>query len=74
MTHLKNKDDLIYSLIFSDDSTYRIDISEYIKDIYLYDVFIKDIREVLRKSKVTIVKSSIKVDIHTVIWDLKVRK
>jgi hypothetical protein len=72
--HKKKKDDLIYSLIFSNDSFYVIDIGEYIDDIYLYDEFIRDIREILRKSKVTIVKSSIKVDIQTVIWDLKVRK
>lgn len=70
----KNKDDLVYSLIFSEESEYRIDVSEYIDDIYLYDRFIDDIRDILRKSKVSIIKSKIEVDIETVVWSLKVRK
>ena len=70
----KNKDDLVYNLIFSEELEYRIDVSEYIDDIYLYDRFIDDIRDILRKSKVSIVKSKIEVDVETVVWSLKVRK
>ncbi len=71
---MKKTDDLIYDLIFSDETYYLIDISNYIKDIYQYDTFISSIREVLKKSKVRIVKSDVKLDSKTVIWELKVKK
>jgi hypothetical protein len=67
-------DDLIYDLIFSNETNYLIDISDYIKDIYQYDNFISNIREVLKKSKVKIIKSDVKLDSKTVIWELKVKK
>lgn len=71
---MKKTDDLIYDLIFSDETYYLIDISNYIKDIYRYDTFISNIREVLKKSKVRIIKSDVKLDSKTVIWELKVKK
>lgn len=71
---MKKTDDLIYDLIFSDETYYLIDISNYIKDIYQYDNFVSDIREVLKKSKVKIIKSDVKLDSKTVIWELKVKK
>lgn len=71
---MNKTDDLIYDLIFSNETHYSIDISEYIKDIYRYDNFISDIREVLKKSKVKIIKSDVKLDSKTVIWELKVKK
>lgn len=71
---MKSKDDLIYDLIFSEDEDFIIDVGAYIKDIYKYDEFIDEIKEILRKSKVTIVTNSIDVDSKTVIWKLKVRK
>jgi hypothetical protein len=71
---VKKTDDLIYDLIFSDETYYLIDISNYIKDIYQYDTFISSIREVLKKSKVRIIKSDVKLDSKTVIWELKVKK
>jgi hypothetical protein len=71
---VKKTDDLIYDLIFSDETYYLIDISNYIKDIYQYDTFISNIREVLKKSKVRIIKSDVKLDNKTVIWELKVKK
>jgi hypothetical protein len=71
---VKKTDDLIYDLIFSDETYYLIDISNYIKDIYQYDTFISNIREVLKKSKVRIIKSDVKLDSKTVIWELKVKK
>ncbi len=71
---MKKTDDLIYDLIFSDETYYLLDISNYIKDIYQYDTFISDIREVLKKSKVKIIKSDVKLDSKTVIWELKVKK
>ena len=71
---MKKTDDLIYDLIFSDETYFLIDISNYIKDIYQYDTFISNIREVLKKSKVRIIKSDVKLDSKTVIWELKVKK
>lgn len=71
---MKKEDDLIYSLIFSDQETFIIDISDYIKDIYQYNDFVSMIKGVLKKSKVKISKSNITMDSKTVIWELKVKK
>ncbi len=71
---MKTKDELIYDLIFSDVTSYRIDIAEYLDDIYKYEEFVADIKKVLKKSKVNIVKSSVLVDSKTAIWELKVKK
>lgn len=71
---MRAKDELIYDLIFSDETIYKIDISEYVDDIYNYDDFVESIKFVMKKSKVTIVKSSIKVDSKTAMWELKVKK
>ena len=71
---MKTKDELIYDLIFSDVMSYRIDIAEYLDDIYKYEEFVADIKKVLKKSKVNIVKSSVLVDSKTAIWELKVKK
>ncbi len=71
---LKNTDELIYQLIFSVENDFTIDISSYIDDIYQYNDFISNIKYVLKKSKVKIVKSEIKLDSKTVIWKLKVNK
>jgi hypothetical protein len=71
---VKDRRDLIYDLIFSEKTVYSIDISEYIKDIYRYDEFVSEIKAVLRKSKVTILKSSVMVDSKTATWELKVKK
>jgi hypothetical protein len=71
---MKQKDDLIYDLIFSESSDFTIDIGQYITDIYKYDEFVDEIKEVLRKSKVSIITNSIDVDSKTVMWKLKVRK
>jgi NADPH:quinone reductase-like Zn-dependent oxidoreductase len=69
-----SKDDLIYDLIFSEKKEYVIDIGQYIKDIYKYDEFVDEVKDILKKSKVTIVNNSIDVDSKTVTWKLKVKK
>jgi hypothetical protein len=69
-----SKEDLIYDLIFSEKNDYIIDVGEYIKDIYKYDEFIDEIKDILKKSKVTLVNNSIDVDSKTVTWKLKVKK
>ena len=71
---MKNKEDLIYDLIFSEKEEYKIDISNYIEDIYQYDEFVSEIKKVLKKSKVKIIKSEVKTDPKTAIWELKVIK
>lgn len=71
---MRNKDDLIYDLIFSETINYEIDIADYIEDIYKYDDFVADIKKVLKKSKVKIVKSDVLIDVKTAIWKLKVIK
>lgn len=71
---VKSKDDLIYDLIFTEKKEFKIDVSDYIVDIYKYEEFILEIKSVLKKSKVKIVKSNIKLDSKTAIWYLKVNK
>jgi hypothetical protein len=71
---VKKTDDLIYDLIFSKETYFLIDISDYIEDIYQYENFIIKLREILKKSKVYIVKNEVLVDSKTVMWELKVRK
>ena len=71
---MRNKDDLIYDLIFSETINYEIDIADYLEDIYKYDDFVIDIKKVLKKSKVRIVKSDVLIDVKTAIWKLKVIK
>lgn len=68
------KERLIYSLIFGEDLDLVIDLGEYVEDIYQYDDFVDEIRGVLRKAKVTVAKSSIKLDSKTAMWELKIKK
>ena len=71
---LKDKDELIYDLIFSNRNEFVIDIGEYIQDLYKFDEFVSEIKEILKRSKVSIVKNSVDVDSKSVIWKLKVKK
>lgn len=71
---LKDRDDLIYDLIFSSKNEFVIDIGEYIRDLYKFDEFVSEIKEILKRSKVSIVKNSVDVDSKSVIWKLKVKK
>jgi hypothetical protein len=71
---MKDKEELIYDLIFSEELEYKIDISEYIKDIYKYEKFIQEIKDVLKKSEVTIIRDKVEVNTKTAIWNLKVKK
>jgi hypothetical protein len=71
---MKSRDDLIYDLIFSEENEFDINISEYIENIYKYETFIKDIKDVLKKSKVSIVKEGVELNPTTAIWILKVKK
>jgi len=70
----KKEDDLIYDLIFSTEENFKIDISDYLSDIYKYEEFIDRIKKILKKSKVKIVISDTIMSSKTVIWELKVKK
>jgi hypothetical protein len=71
---MKQKDDLIYDLIFSENKTFSIIVSDYIEDIYTYDTFIDNIKSILIKSKVFVVKEKVEVSINQVKWNLKVKR
>lgn len=71
---MKNENELIYDLIFSDNDQFRIDISDYIKDIYQYDEFMEKIKTILKKSKVKIISNNTVMSSKTVIWEIKVKK
>jgi hypothetical protein len=49
-------------------------MANYIEDIYKYEDFVTEIKKVLKKSKVKIIKSEVKLDSKTAIWQLKVNK
>ena len=51
-----------------------MDLADYVDNIYQYDYFIDDIKMILKKSKVKIVKSLVTVDSKTATWKLKVNK
>jgi hypothetical protein len=71
---VKNLDDLIYDLIFSEKSDFEINISDYTDNIYKYETFIREIKDVLKKSKVSVIKEGIDLNPTTAIWTLKVKK
>ena len=72
--NLEPKDKLIYDLIFSDKDEFEVDISGFVTDIYKYDRFIDEIKKVLKKSKVSIIKEKINLDTNSVIWEIKVKR
>jgi hypothetical protein len=71
---MEQKDDLVYNLIFSNQIDFSILVTDYIKDIYKYDDFIIEMKEILRKSKVPIIKETIEVTFDYVRWNVKVKK
>ena len=73
-SEVRDKKELIYDLIFSEKLDYKINIADYVDDIYQYDDFVEDMKIVLKRSKVKIVKSVVVVDSKTAMWHLKVKK
>ena len=71
---MKQEEDLIYELIFSNQYNYEIIISDYIEDNYKYDKFIERIKLILKKSNVKITKESVEVSSEEIKWNLKVKK
>ena len=71
---MDEREKLIFNLIFGDETNFKIDIGLFVDDIYHYEDFVTEIRNILRRSKVMVVKSGIKVDSKTATWELKVKK
>ena len=65
---------LIYDLIFSKEDYHIIDVSNYIDDLYQYKGFIKDLKKILKRSGVVILKNDVIINSKTVIWELNVKK
>lgn len=74
MSNFDSKDKLIYDLIFSSEVEFKIDISKYIVDIYKYDKFVDEIKKILKKSKVSVIREKINLDTNSVIWEIKVSR
>ena len=71
---MKDREELLVSLIFGEQTEYSINISEYIEELYKYDRFIEEVKSILKKSKVTIIKESLELDKNGPIWTIKVKK
>jgi hypothetical protein len=71
---MDERENLIFNLIFGDETNFKIDIGLFVDDIYHYEDFVTEIRNILRRSKVMVVQSGIKVDSKTATWELKVKK
>lgn len=69
-----DKEKLIYDLIFSENNSYEIEVSDYIEDIYKYDHFIDDVKDILKKSKVKIIREKVIINTNSIVWKLKVKK
>lgn len=69
-----SKEDLIYDLIFSNNTNYKINILDFISDQYKYDSFVESVKDIMSKSKVSIIKERITVDSNSIIWEIKVKK
>lgn len=67
-------DKLIYNLIFSEQTDYEIYVNKYLDDINNFKFFLKEIKDILKKSKVEISKSIIMFDTDIIIWNLKLNK
>jgi hypothetical protein len=70
----EDKEKLIYDLIFSEETEYIIGVHEYVKNLWMYDRFIDEIKSVLSKSRVAIIRETVTVDSNSIIWKIKVKK
>ncbi len=71
---MNNKDALLYDLIFSEKEEYEINLSVYLEELYKYDRFVEEIKSILKKSKVSIIKERVDLSENGPIWILKVKK
>jgi hypothetical protein len=72
---MTKKDALLFDLIFSEKSDFVINISEYLEqDIYKYDRFIDEVKNILEKSAVTLISENLDLNKKGPIWTIKVKK
>ena len=71
---MKDKDALIYDLLFSDKEDFKIEVSNFVEDIYKYDRFIDEMKSILKKSKVSISREKTNIKTNSVIWEIKVKR
>ncbi len=71
---MKNREELLINLIFGNETTFVINCADYIVEIYKYDKFMDEIKVILKKSGVKIVKEKLELDIKGPIWTIKVKK
>lgn len=71
---MKEKEDLIYDLIFGKNEDYEINLSDYLEELYKYDRLINEIKSILKKSKVPIIQEKLELSEKGPIWKLKVKK
>ena len=71
---MKNKEDLFYDLIFGEKEEYTINISDYLEELYKYDRFVDEVKSILKKSKVSVIKEKLELSENGPIWILKVKK
>jgi hypothetical protein len=71
---MKDREELLVGLIFGADTEYSINISDYIEEVYKYDRFVVEIKSILKKSKVSIIRESLELDKNGPIWTIKVKK
>lgn len=69
-----DKEKLLYDLIFSKQEDFIIDISDYIENVYDHKEFIKEIKSILKKSKVKIISNDLILDSKTATWKIKINK
>lgn len=71
---MKKYDKLLYSLIFSDVESFVINVSQYTDNIKLCDDFIRNIKVILDKSKVTLLYDETSIVDKSFIWKIKVKR
>ncbi len=71
---MNSKEELLVDLIFGKKTEFEINVSNYIDELYKYDKFIVEIKSILKKSKVTIVKEKLELSPNGPIWSIKVKK
>lgn len=71
---MNSKEELLVDLIFGEKTEFEINVSNYIDELYKYDKFVLEMKSILKKSKVAIVKEKLELSPNGPIWSIKVKK
>jgi hypothetical protein len=74
MERLSKYDKLINELLFGKYTNFKIEVMDYIKDIYNSDEFVADTKIIIKRGKVQIVKEKVIVDKESVIWEFTIKR